>query len=96
MKYAHYDEKQNLIGWYDDKINKKIPKPNIQISFTDWEDALKCNANYVDLVNKKVINKDTRTTKEKLKDLKKEKLNSLYASHNYKNFIEDYKFSCKR
>jgi len=42
MKYAHYiKEKGTIVGFYDDKIHKTIPEPNVAISDEEWQDCLK-------------------------------------------------------
>ena len=46
MKKAHYDETtQKLLGWYDTKIHKTIPTPNIGVLkelVTLFIEALNC------------------------------------------------------
>ena len=47
MKYAHIDENNKLLGWYDDKIHKVIPKPNIEVTEEQWQNALDNNHNKI-------------------------------------------------
>lgn len=74
MKKAHYDTTtQKLLGWYDDDIHKTIPTPNVKVTNEAWGIAIEENANYVDVINKKVIYKDLRT----LNESKQSKIESL-------------------
>ena len=83
MKYAHIEENTNrLMGWYDDKIHKDIPTPNIEVSEEVWQEAININANcYEDGV---FIVKDFRTEEEiaeqELKQLKVE--GEIYTLNN--------------
>lgn len=91
MKYSHYDENQNLLGWYDDLINPTIPEPVIEVSFNDWLKAINTNANYVDLINKKVIVKDNRPDEEILIEEKNKKIKfynkQIIRTHQIENDI---------
>lgn len=50
MKYAHYNKETNeILGYYDDTIHEQIPEPNLKISDEAWSEALKINANRVDI-----------------------------------------------
>ncbi len=40
MKYAHYDSSNKIVGYYDNKVHKQIPTPNIEITDQEWADAL--------------------------------------------------------
>ncbi len=78
MKYVHYDkETGKLIGYYDDVIHQVIPKPNIQITEEQWQEAIDNGYNYVDAKNKTLSYKDFRTKEERLNDAKKNKINYL-------------------
>ena len=78
MKYAHYDEKTGkLLGWYDKKIHKDIPKPYLEVSDEDWKEAIKNNFNYVDIENKTLGKKDFRSLDE-LKIVKKAEIENAY------------------
>ena len=49
MKYTHYDKDTNrILGYYDDEIHTIIPKPNIQITQKQWQEAISTGANYVE------------------------------------------------
>lgn len=73
MKYAHLNENNQLLGWYDDEIHEKIPTPNVKVSDEAWDEALSINANYYNQSTKKFETKDFRTEAEKLEDLKAQK-----------------------
>ena len=63
MKYAHLEkETSKLLGWYDDKIHKTIPTPNIEVSDEVWQEAINQNANVYE--NNKFIVKDFRSDEE--------------------------------
>lgn len=47
MKNAHIDENGKLLGWYDPKIHKKIPTPNIEVSDDQWLIAINNGHNTV-------------------------------------------------
>lgn len=61
MKYA-YLENNKILGWYDKKIHKTIPTPNIEVDDDVWQEALSINANCYE--NGKFIVKDWRTAEE--------------------------------
>ena len=66
MKYAHIEENTNkLLGWYDDKIHKNIPSPNIEISEEVWQNAVDNNHNKIN-DDGTTENYDFRTDEEKL------------------------------
>lgn len=63
MKYAHLEKDTNkILGWYDSEIHSEIPNPNIEVSETAWQEALKNNANCYE--NGEFIVKDFRTSEE--------------------------------
>jgi len=47
MKYAHIDENNKLLGFYDDEVHSKIPEPKIQITKEQWKNALANNHNKI-------------------------------------------------
>lgn len=47
MKNAHIDENGKILGWYDPKIHKKIPTPNIEVSDDQWITAINNGHNTV-------------------------------------------------
>ena len=61
MKYA-YLENNKILGWYDKKIHKTIPTPNIEVDDDVWQEALNINANCYE--NGKFIVKDFTTDKQ--------------------------------
>ncbi len=63
MKYAHLDNENKILGWYDDVIHSKIPIPNIEVSEEVWQEALNINANCYE--NGKFIFKDFRTDEQR-------------------------------
>ena len=40
MKYAHINEQNKLLGWYDEKIHSIIPTPNIKVTEEQWQKAI--------------------------------------------------------
>ena len=62
MKYAHIDEQNKILGWYDDKIHKTIPTPNIKVTDEVWQKAISIDANCYD--GGMFIVKDFRTPEE--------------------------------
>ena len=47
MIYAHIDENNQLLGWYDDTIHTSIPTPNIQVTQSQWQNSIDNNHNKV-------------------------------------------------
>lgn len=47
MKYAHINENNKLLGWYDKDIHDVIPTPNIAVSEEVWKNAISNNHNKV-------------------------------------------------
>jgi len=47
MIYAHIDENNQLLGWYDDTIHTSIPTPNIQVTKSQWQNSIDNNHNKV-------------------------------------------------
>lgn len=37
--YAHIDENNQILGWYNDKYHDEIPEPNIEVSEEVWQNA---------------------------------------------------------
>ncbi len=61
--YAHYNDKNSkLLGFYTDGIHTEIPKPNIELTKKQWQEALVNGYNAV--VNGNLIKKDFRTIEE--------------------------------
>jgi len=89
MKYAHYNKTNGkLLGWYDKKIHKSIPKPNIGIRNEDWKIALNNEYNFVDAEAKRLSFKDFRIpkTEAELEEIADEEAYNLYlkAEADYK------------
>ena len=47
MKYAHIDEKNKLLGWYDSEIHEIIPTPNIKVTEEQWKNSINNNHNKI-------------------------------------------------
>lgn len=47
MIFAHIDENNMLLGWYDDTIHTNIPEPNIEVSKENWLISISKNANKI-------------------------------------------------
>jgi len=47
VKYAHIDENNKLLGFYDNEIHSVIPEPKIQITEEQWQNALDNNHNKI-------------------------------------------------
>ena len=88
MKYAHIID-NNLMGWHDTNIHKKIPTPKIEVTDEVWQEALNINANCYE--NGEFIVKNFRTDEEILKQELEIKINEAKAyllSTDYKMTID--------
>ena len=47
MKYAHIDENNKLLGFYDNEVHSEIPEPKIQLTKEQWQNALDNNHNKI-------------------------------------------------
>ena len=47
MRYAHIDEDNKIIGWYDSEIHKEIPTPNVEANNDVWQNAINNNHNKI-------------------------------------------------
>jgi|DEB0MinimDraft_10_1074344.scaffolds.fasta_scaffold29787_2 hypothetical protein len=47
MKYAHINENNILLGWYDSDVHDVIPTPNIQVTEDQWQNSIDNNHNKV-------------------------------------------------
>lgn len=72
MKYAHIDNNGKLLGWYDRSIHADIPKPNIEVTEAQWQNALDLGANAYEKGS--FIVKDFRTAEEIAEELKQKQL----------------------
>ena len=45
-KYAHVDENNKLLGWYDSEIHESIPEPKILVTEEQWQISVQNNHNY--------------------------------------------------
>lgn len=72
MKYAHIDSKGLIQGWYDNTIHSSIPTPNIEVTESQWKNAINNGHNkanigggteYVDFRTKEEIEKTTYKSK---------------------------------
>jgi len=63
MKFAHIDENNMLLGFYDDDVHEEIPSPNVEVTEEQWEKLLEdgCNKVNPDGTGEVV---DTRTQEE--------------------------------
>ena len=68
MKYVHLNNENKILGFYDKKIHKIIPEPNIEITNEVWQDCIANQYNYYNGETKKFERKDFRTEKEKQED----------------------------
>lgn len=55
MKYAAFDESGNIVGFYDDGINKSIPTNSIEITEEQWLECVQYYGKYKVLDKKLVI-----------------------------------------
>jgi hypothetical protein len=80
MKYVNYEKTTGkILGYYDDTIHQNIPKPNIQITDEQWQNAINNNYNYIDVTTETFSKKDFRTLDE-LKQDKKTQIESDYQN----------------
>ncbi|MCX4026614.1 hypothetical protein H0A36_00420 [Endozoicomonas sp. SM1973] len=69
MKYVHYDKYTGeLIGFFDDKIHRDIPEPNLRISHEEWQDSIKLKYLYVDFGTLKLVQKEKKLSDEEKKN----------------------------
>lgn len=67
--YAHIDNNNRLLGYYNDDLHDIIPTPNIELTYDQWQSCLEINAN-------KISNEgvgevfDFRTLEEKQADVR--------------------------
>jgi hypothetical protein len=47
-KYAHVDENNKLLGWYDNEIHSSIPEPKILVTDEQWQISIQNNHNHCD------------------------------------------------
>jgi hypothetical protein len=45
-KYAHVDENNKLLGWYDSEIHESIPEPKILVTEEQWQISIHNNHDY--------------------------------------------------
>ena len=67
MKYAHIDENNKLLGFYDNEIHSEIPEPKIQLTEEQWKNALDNNHNKINSDGTSETY-DFRTNEEKASD----------------------------
>lgn len=48
MKYAHINENNQLIGWYDSDLNAVMPEGALEVQESEWQSAININANFRD------------------------------------------------
>lgn len=77
MKYVHYNKSNKILGYYDKKIHKVIPTPNLEISNDNWKEAVEIGANIVK--DGKLIKEDTRSEKQKKEASDKQKKAEIKA-----------------
>lgn len=49
MKYAHLDNNNKILGWYDPELHNNIPTPNVEVTDEEWLAALEISANTYDV-----------------------------------------------
>lgn len=96
MKYAHYDNNNKLLGWYDKDIHLDIPTPFIELTDAEWKTAVSNSANYVDIINNKVIFKDDRSEDELIINLQNLMINNFNKKILYELNIDNNIFSTRR
>ena len=67
MKYAHIDENNKLLGFYDNEVHSEIPEPKIQLTEEQWKNALDNNHNKINSDGSSETF-DFRTNEEKASD----------------------------
>ena len=67
MKYAHIDENNKLLGFYDNEVHSEIPEPKIQLTKEQWKNALDNNHNKINSDGSSETF-DFRTNEEKASD----------------------------
>lgn len=68
MKYAHINENNQILGWYDKEIHTLIPTQNIEVSDEQWKNAIDNGHNKVNEDGSTELF-DFRTEEEKAQQL---------------------------
>tara|TARA_R100000231_G_C5295577_1_gene155959 strand:- start:345 stop:734 length:390 start_codon:yes stop_codon:yes gene_type:complete len=67
--YAHIDNNNQLIGWYNDETHETIPEPYIEVTEEQWANALDNDHNKINADGSSEI-ADFRTDEEKTIDVR--------------------------
>lgn len=61
MKYIHYDKNTGeILGYYDSKIHKKIPSPNLKVALDEWRECINKQSFYIDLNTLSFVTKENK------------------------------------
>lgn len=67
--YAHIGHNNRLLGYYNDDLHHTIPEPNIELTYSQWQNCLSINANRISDAGLGEVF-DFRTTEEKATDVR--------------------------
>ena len=69
-KFAHIDENNKLLGWYDDEVHNSIPEPKIEVSEEQHLEAIENQHNYVESDGSTKLVEEALTSEQKIIEAK--------------------------
>ena len=69
-KFAHIDENNKLLGWYDDEVHNSIPEPKIEVSEEQHVEAIEKQHNYVESDGSTKLVEEALTSEQKIIEAK--------------------------
>tara|TARA_Y100000114_G_scaffold142787_1_gene149690 strand:+ start:1739 stop:2074 length:336 start_codon:yes stop_codon:yes gene_type:complete len=69
-KFAHVDENNKLLGWYDDEVHNSIPEPKIKVSEEQHVKAIEKQHNYVESDGSTKLVEQALTSEQKIIEAK--------------------------
>lgn len=69
-KFAHIDENNKLLGWYDDEVHNSIPEPKIKVSEEQHAEAIEKQHNYVEPDGSTKLVEEALTSEQKIIEAK--------------------------
>ena len=65
-KFAHIDENNKLLGWYDDEVHNSIPEPKVEVSEKQHIEAIEKQHNYVESDGSTKLVEEPSTSQQKI------------------------------
>ena len=69
-KFAHVDENNKLLGWYDSGVHSSIPEPKIEVSEEQHLEAIENQHNYVESDGSTKLVEEALTSEQKIIEAK--------------------------